>query len=262
MAERVSNPASINLLDLTCCFHRKMLSITVYNESFSYTFYVLGYQVEKQQYNLTVVTRIMSVNNTNLFMTMVNIAPKDGKKFAPFADIIEIKSKTTLAEHYRILAKVLNEIRKDDETKWIWNKAKNELNYLSMVVEKDLAEYNVEGIGLVSIIDDECTSSCSLILGMAGATVCLIICSVTNVGALACGVICSVAWGAASGTACSYWCTGNLDPCSAGCGGFCSGVCSGACSALLSRLGLTSLTYFCEKYACAPACTGACESVC
>jgi hypothetical protein len=39
-------------------------------------------------------------------------------------------------------------------------------------------------------------------------------------------------------------------------------VCSGACSALLSRLGLTSLTYFCEKYACAPACTGACESVC
>ena len=122
-----------------------MLSITVYNESFSYTFYVLGYQVEKQQYNLTVVTRIMSVNNTNLFMTMVNIAPKDDKKFAPFADIVEIKSKTTLAEHYRILAEVLNQIRKGDETGWVWNKAKNELSYLSRVVEREMGEYNVEG---------------------------------------------------------------------------------------------------------------------
>ncbi|AAB89685.1 predicted coding region AF_1568 [Archaeoglobus fulgidus DSM 4304] len=240
----------------------KLLEIKVYNETTSHEFKLLSYFAQTATYNLSLITRIMEIDGENYFVTTINVAPKDDKKFAPFADIVEIKSKTTLAEHYRILAKVLNEIRKGDDTSWVWNKAKNELNYLSRVVEMELEEYNVEGYGWTLIIDDECTSACSLILGMAGATVCLIICSVTNVGALACGVICSVAWGAASGTACSYWCTGNLDPCSAGCGGFCSGVCSGACSALLSRLGLTSLTYFCEKYACAPACTGACESVC
>ncbi|MEM4747649.1 MAG: hypothetical protein QXW74_03965 [Archaeoglobaceae archaeon] len=37
-----------------------------------------------------------------------NVAPKDEKKFAPFADVIEIKSKAKLSEHYRILAEVLS----------------------------------------------------------------------------------------------------------------------------------------------------------
>lgn len=32
----------------------------------------------------------------------------------PICRIIEVKSKTTLVEHYRILAKVLNEIRNGD----------------------------------------------------------------------------------------------------------------------------------------------------
>lgn len=50
-----------------------MLSITVHNESFSYSFYVLAYDVEHKQYKLSVVTRIVPLNNTNLFMTMVNI---------------------------------------------------------------------------------------------------------------------------------------------------------------------------------------------
>ncbi|MEM0301554.1 MAG: hypothetical protein QXI54_00085 [Archaeoglobaceae archaeon] len=37
---------------------------------------------------------------------------------------------------------MLNEIRKQDETSWIWNKAKLELSYLSRVVERNLAEFN------------------------------------------------------------------------------------------------------------------------
>lgn len=73
----------------------------------------------------------------------------------------------------------------------------------------------------------------------------------------------SIAMGGIVGAACSYWCTGNIDPCSAGCGGFCAGTCSGICAALLIWLGLpANLSYFCDRYACVPACTGACETVC
>ncbi len=104
------------------------------------------------------------VFNENYFVTAINVAPKDEKKFAPFADVIEIKSKVKLSEHYRILAEVLNEIRKQDETSWIWNKAKLELSYLSRVVEKNLAEFNVEGKGIGSIID-QTMNDCILCIG-------------------------------------------------------------------------------------------------
>ena len=101
----------------------KLLNITIHNESFSYSFYVLGYQVEREQYNLTVVTRIMSVNNTYFFTTVVNIDPRDDKA-VPVADIVSFTNKTTLADHYKFLGKVLNEIRKMDNTSWVWNRTK------------------------------------------------------------------------------------------------------------------------------------------
>ncbi|MEM1671510.1 MAG: halocin C8-like domain-containing protein, partial [Archaeoglobaceae archaeon] len=110
------------------------------------------------------------------FVTAVNVAPKDEKKFAPFADVIEIKSKAKLSEHYRILAEVLNEIRKQDETSWIWNKVKLELSYLSRVVEKNLAEFNVEGKGSAMIVDIDWNSllcdACKWLVGglCSGAT--------------------------------------------------------------------------------------------
>lgn len=148
-----------------------------------------------------------------------------------------------MAEHYRILAKVLNEIRKSDETNWVWNKAKNELNYLSRVVERELGEYNVKGKGWTLVIDDECTSTCGLIWGMASATMCLLLCAAVAENPI-CGVACSIAMGTILGSACSYCCTGNIDPCSAGCGAFCAGTCSGICAALLGKLGMPELTYF------------------
>lgn len=37
--------------------------------------------------------RIMEIDGENYFVTTINTAPKDGKRFAPFADI-ETKSKT------------------------------------------------------------------------------------------------------------------------------------------------------------------------
>ena len=71
-------------------------------------------------------------------------------------------NKTTLADHYKLLGDVLNEIRKDDETKWVWNKVRIELNDLARKIERDLGENNVEGVGLSAIVDDywSCYWSC------------------------------------------------------------------------------------------------------
>ncbi|MDI9609694.1 MAG: hypothetical protein QFX36_00005, partial [Archaeoglobales archaeon] len=127
--------------------------LKVYNATASFDFKVLSYFAETATYNLSLVTRMIQVEGENYFVTAINLAPKDEKKFAPFADVIELKSKAKLSEHYRILAEVLNEIRKQDETSWIWNKAKLELGYLSRVVERNLAEFNVEGKGNALVID-------------------------------------------------------------------------------------------------------------
>jgi len=62
-------------------------------------------------------------------------------------------NKTTLADHYRLLGEVLNEIRKHDTTSWIWNKARIELNNLAKRIERDLVEYNAEGIGITTAMD-------------------------------------------------------------------------------------------------------------
>ncbi|MEM4279412.1 MAG: hypothetical protein QXP28_03100 [Archaeoglobaceae archaeon] len=135
--------------------------VRIYNESSSFDFKVLSYFAETATYNLSLVTRVMQVEGENYFVTAINVAPKNEKKFAPFADVIEIKSKAKLSEHYRILAEVLNEIRKQDETSWIWNKVKLELSYLSKAVERNLAEFNVEGKGSAIVFDQtQCAWSC------------------------------------------------------------------------------------------------------
>jgi len=63
-------------------------------------------------------------------------------------------NKTTLADHYRLLGDVLNEIRKNDTTSWIWNKVRIELNNLAKKIERDLAEYNAVGIGIATAMDE------------------------------------------------------------------------------------------------------------
>jgi len=131
----------------------ELLKITVYNESYSYSSYILIYNVRHKQYNLSVVTEIIPINNTNLFITTVNIDPRDDKA-QPIADIVFLVNKTTLANHYRLISNVLNEIRKQDSnTNWIWNKVRIELNNLAKKIERNLAEYNVEGIGITTVMD-------------------------------------------------------------------------------------------------------------
>jgi len=197
MAERVFNSASISSLNLTCSLYWKMSNTAVHNESFSYSFYVLGYQVEREQYNLTVVTRIMSVNDTNFFTTVVNIDPRDDKAVS-VADIVFFTNKTTLADHYKLLGDVLNEIRKNDNTSWVWNKVRIELNELAKKVERDLAEYNVEGAGIAITIDASlscltCTSAVTVLCGLAyHYLLCVGVCTglTEGWGAAVCGVIC------------------------------------------------------------------------
>jgi len=48
---------------------------------------------------------------------------------------------------------VLNEIRKNDNTSWVWNKVRVNLKELARKIERNLAEYNVEGIGSTVIAD-------------------------------------------------------------------------------------------------------------
>ena len=178
--------------------------VKVYNESSSFDFKVLSYFAETATYNLSLVTRMMQVEGENYFVTAINLAPKDEKKFAPFADVIEIKSKAKLSEHYRILAEVLNEIRKQDETSWVWNKAKLELSYLSRVVERNLAEFNVEGKGSVIIVDtgEYCWAckalvsiACAVGCGVGIAVLCVLAGVTTVVGGIACASIASaVCW--------------------------------------------------------------------
>jgi len=131
----------------------ELLKVTAYNESTSYSFYVLVYRAEHEQYNLSVVTEIIPlINNTNLFITAVNIAPRSDKA-QPVADVVFLVNKTTLADHYRLIGEVLNEIRRRDDTSWIWNKVRIELNNLAKRVERDLVEYNVVGIGIATVMD-------------------------------------------------------------------------------------------------------------
>jgi len=168
----------------------KLLNITVYNESFSYSFYVLVYNARHNQYNLSVVTRIIPLNDTNLFMTMVNIDPRDDKA-QPVADIVFFTNKTNLADHYRLIGKVLNEIRNNDETKWIWNKVKIELNDLARKVERDLAEYNVEGAGFSTVVDGflDCLYDCAgRLMGILGCAATCASCPESGWSCLLCAV--------------------------------------------------------------------------
>jgi hypothetical protein len=121
----------------------------------------------------------------------------------------------------------------------------------------------------VQITGDSCTSTCGLICGMSSATICLIMCGVicapgaeNPICDIGCDIACSIAMGGICGATCDYWCTGNVNPCDAGCGAFCSGMCSSVCIGITRKLGVPELSYFCEKYAYSPACTGVCDVVC
>ncbi len=241
--------------------HEQLLffGITIYNETFNYTMYALVYKAERSQYNFTLVTKILTDKIHGgywIYLTTMNIAPNDENRVVPVGDTIVTKDNLTLSEYYWTLNKVLMKLRRGDETNWIWGRSAYELRHLSHLVRLKLPEYNQEkAIGLTIITDDACTSSCGLICSLSTTPFCFLLCGIVAENPL-CGITCSILWGGACGFGCSVACTGTTDLCSVGCGGFCAGLCSAACT----KLG--PFSFFCEEYACAPACTGACEVVC
>jgi len=128
--------------------------------------------------------------------------------------------------YYRLLGKVLNEIRKGDETSWVWNKAKNELNYLSRVVERDLREYNVEGQGIALAIDDysACSHLCSLPCSLAITAACAVV-----GGGWIGAIVCAVGSAVLCSAGCDYACGEDPNWINAGCSGGCSLLVYGIC---------------------------------
>ncbi len=135
--------------------------VAVENETWSSVVYALVYHVEREQYNLTVLTTVITnPNNTseyNVFLTVVNIQPVP-EKAKPIMDAIVVANKTTLSNHYMILAKALKNYLADSESKWLWYKASKELKKLSKIVKKELDRYNglAKGVAVVADFDAWC----------------------------------------------------------------------------------------------------------
>ena len=147
---------------------------------------------------------------------------------------------------------MLNEIKRGDETSWVWNKAKNELNYLSRVVERDLAEYNVEGTGVAITADASAYMNlCNLICGFVFSFLCA---SVGGgwVGAL----ICALGSSFICEGGCAQICQENPNLFSGGCSGGCNFICD---QLFCKRLGPGRA--FCQTHICPLACSGACALV-
>jgi len=197
---------------------------------------------------MSVFTRIMPVNNTNLFMTMVNIDPRDDKAVS-VADIVFFTNKTTLADHYKLLGEVLNEVRKNDNTNWIWNKVRVELNELAKTVERNLADYNVEGAGIAFVIDNDCSYLCNVTCGSGFAILCLAgaVAGGPWVGAI-CGVLSSIGCSAICGEVCNEPVNWEDLTCAGACDLFfvtpvCSkfGVAAPICEKFMANIGICTL---------------------
>ena len=241
--------------------HEQLLffRLNFYNSTFNYTMYALVYRAERSQYNFTLATKIFTDPKSSeyeVYLTIMNIAPNDEDRVVPVGDTIITADNLTLSEYYWTLNKVLMKLRRGDETNWIWGRSAYELRHLSHLVRLQLPEYNKgKTIGMTITMDDKCTTSCGLICSLSTTPFCFLLCGIVAENPL-CGITCSILWGGACGFGCSVACTGTTDLCSVGCGGFCAGLCSAACT----KMG--PFSFFCEEYACAPACTGACEVVC
>ena len=142
--------------------------LNFYNSTFNYTMYALVYRAEKSQYNFTLVTRIFTDPKTGeyrAYLTGMNIAPNDEDRVVPVGDTIITADNLTLSQYYWTLNRVLMNLRRHDETAWIWGRSAFELRHLSHLVRLKLPEYNQEkAIGVVAVVDGywSCVVGCIL----------------------------------------------------------------------------------------------------
>jgi len=143
---------------------------TVNDTELDYTFYLLLYHSTHRDYNTTIVTIIFTDPSNQsrflFFKTIANIQPISDKAMQVM-DIINIMNRTTLSQHYKILAKTLKHLRRSEGvTRWVWTKLSHELNKLSNIVKHELKEYNKQkayGIGIT--VDDywSCVLQCIML---------------------------------------------------------------------------------------------------
>jgi len=209
----------------------------VYNDNVgnkNYTVYLLKYIVEYKDYNVTILTRIFTHpedhNSYVMFQTIVNIEPKDYA--LPVGDVIVILNKTSLSEHYKILAKTLKRLSLiEKETKDIWKPLAENLERLAKMVEKYLNEYNKEAYSSALVFDGPwhwlcvliCNVACAVGCGAGTAVICAVACSAPCAGCItiwACPkcLICVILCGAIAGAVC--WVIGQYG-CAPGCDWIC-----------------------------------------
>ncbi len=176
--------------------------LNFYNSTFNYTMYALVYRAEKSQYNFTLVTRIFTDPKTGeyrAYLTGMNIAPNDEDRVVPVGDTIITADNLTLSQYYWTLNRVLMNLRRHDETAWIWGRSAFELRHLSHLVRLKLPEYNQQkAIGLTISLDGWGCWLCSIAVGTLCAVayhylLCVATCTGLSEGwgAAICAVICS-----------------------------------------------------------------------
>jgi len=126
--------------------------VTIEGETSKNIAYILAYNVHRKQYNLTVITKILTVDNAHLYLTIVNIQPTSNKS-KPIMDAVIVVNETTLSSYYKIVAEAVKKYLTDKESGWMWNKVSEELVKLSRLVEKELNEYDKLARGLALIAD-------------------------------------------------------------------------------------------------------------
>lgn len=153
---------------------------------------ILFYKAERGNYNFTLVTRIITNPETGkykFFFTGINIVPTREKSL-PVGDIIVTTENLTLSEYYWTLSRVLMELRRNDDTQWIWGHVAKELKHLSHFVKESLPEYDQERAQSLSIISDLDTGVLLMFgfgcLGCAGVIASLIACIASRADVVAC----------------------------------------------------------------------------
>ncbi len=219
--------------ELTDEYHRTatFMKTEIAVEDEYWQFYSLSYSVQREEYVLTVYTRLQPLN-PEIFetsFTEMNYAPT-GEPEVVSMEFVELNSSVTLSQLYAVLGKVAKEIGKvyeksGDET--LAQLAQNyytmeeEAKYLSKLVEKRLQKYDLEILESSVILMDHpqtcfwvlwwkvCIDWCDVLCGVLG-TICGAGCeSACCIAAPPlcpyCFLICSVACNLGE-AACYLWC--------------------------------------------------------
>ncbi len=116
--------------------------------------------------NVSIVTIIVTDQKTNKYRQFLTVANIGSGKTTPVANVVFISNKTTLSEYYKILAKTINRMAINDRNNSrSWHLIAKDLMHLSIIVKKELPQYNKSAKGLAIVIDGfwSCFANCLLL---------------------------------------------------------------------------------------------------